>query len=231
MFESTNAGPGGSQVGTVCCREEFQTPHAAGGYLATRLPDVLRRIPALREKGTEVGIVIATLSHSLSAKLEPGAPSPRHRLELLSRLSAEGISAGLEICPVLPGITDRLVTLRMMVQAAARCGATWVRAHGLRLPASARSSFFRVLRRERSGLVRRYRERYRGTAEPPRLWEEGLMAMMDELRVEAGLTCRPPMSGSVPAGQLSLPFSAASSVMEYSERGRTPDREPFLAVK
>ncbi len=197
--------------------EEYQVPRAGGGYLATRSSDVLRRIPALRENGTEVGIVIATLSHSLSAKLEPGAPSPRHRLELLSRLAAEGISVGLEICPVLPGITDRLITLRTMVQAATRCGATWVRAHGLRLPASTRSSFFQFLRRERSGLVRRYRERYRGTARAPRLWEEGLMAMMDELRVEAGLSSRPPLSG--PAGQLSLPFAAVPRITRCSERG------------
>ncbi len=211
----------------MCCGEGYRAPRADGGYLATRSPDVLRRIPALRESGTEVGIVIATLSPSLSAKLEPGAPSPRHRLELLSRLAAEGISAGLEICPVLPGITDRLITLRTMVQAAARCKATWVRAHGLRLPVSARSSFFRFLRRERSGLVRRYRERYRGTAEPPRLWAEGLAAMMDELRVQAGLAFRPPVSG--PVGQLTLPFTTTPNIMEYPERGRIPDREPLLA--
>jgi hypothetical protein len=225
MFYSTEK----CRCESVYCGGECLLDLSGPGYRATRSSDVLRRIPFLKESGIEVGITLATLSHSLSAKLEPGAPSPRHRLEILSRLSAEGISCGLEICPVLPGITDRLATLRNAVQAAARCGATWVRAHGLRLPTAAKPAFFRFLKLERRGLVRRYQARYRGTAEPPRLWSEGLAAMMEELRVEAGLLSRPPVSG--PAGQLSLPFAVAERRMEYSGRLGSPGIRPQLVAR
>lgn len=225
--------------GTTRCIGQWglrQLPLPRAGYLATHDPGVLRRIPELLRYGTEVGIVIATLSPTLAAKLDPEAPTPRHRLELLSRLSAEGVTAGLEICPVLPGITDRLSTLTALVRAAAGCGAVWVRAHGLRLPASEKRSFFRFLERERRGLVRRYRHRYRETAEPPRLWEEGVQAMVRELRIETGLLPRPPRSG--PEGQLSLPFTVAEGRMEYAERSRrlfgtdrVPNPMPILAME
>jgi hypothetical protein len=86
--------------------------------------------------------------------------------------------------------------------------------HGLRLPFTARPAFFRFLRGERSDLVRRYRQRYRHSEDPPRLWEEGVLSMMEELRVESGLCGAPP----VPAmpGQLSLPFAAVPSGLRYS---------------
>ncbi len=198
-----------------------QLPTSRAGYVAVRGPDVPGRIADLRRSGTEVGIVIATLSPTLSGKLEPEAPTPRDRLQILSRLSAEGVGTGLEICPVLPGITDRLSTLEALVRAAAGCGAVWVRAHGLRLPAAAKPSFYRFLEKERRGLVRRYRRRYRDTAEPPRLWEEGLQAMVRELRIHAGLLPGPPRSG--PEGQLALPFTVAEGGIEYSGRSRLPE--------
>ena len=164
--------------------------------------------------------MIATLSPTLAAKLEPGAPTPRQRLGTLARLSAEGVAVGLEICPVLPGITDRLATLQALIQAAARCGAVWVRAYGLRLPEEAKPSFFRFLASERRGLVGRYRSRYRDRADPPEWWEEGLASMVAELRIHAGLLSRPPRSG--PQGQLALPFAVAEGGMEYAGRRESP---------
>ncbi|MEM7304946.1 MAG: radical SAM protein, partial [Pseudomonadota bacterium] len=47
-----------------------------------------------------------TLDHSLSSKMEPRAASPTKRLQVIKRLSDEGIPVSVLIAPIIPSIND-----------------------------------------------------------------------------------------------------------------------------
>jgi DNA repair photolyase len=58
----------------------------------------------------EVGMTITTADESLASKVEPGAPSPKRRLEALSKISGQGINCYAMIGPVLPFIDEGELT-------------------------------------------------------------------------------------------------------------------------
>ncbi len=63
--------------------------------------DILKKFKNLR-----VGISIGILDDKFSKKLEPFAPSPKKRLEVLKKLKQEGINTYLFISPIFPRISD-----------------------------------------------------------------------------------------------------------------------------
>ncbi|MCE5296773.1 MAG: radical SAM protein [Euryarchaeota archaeon] len=72
---------------------------------------VLRDIELISSSARpEVGITITTSDESLALKVEPGAPSPRRRLEALSKISEQGINCYAMIGPVLPFVGEEEVT-------------------------------------------------------------------------------------------------------------------------
>ena len=94
--------------------------------LITRDVDLLRRIQ--RHNRISVHISLITLDRDLARRLEPRAPTPDARLRALARLRDHGIEAGINVMPVLPGITDRPDQLEPLVKAIAEAGATYVNA-------------------------------------------------------------------------------------------------------
>src|SRR3712207_7532164 len=69
---------------------------------------------------------------------EPGVPSPRARLELVRAITDAGLSCGVFLAPVLPGLTDRLADLDAALRAVADAGATGVTVVPLHLRPGAR---------------------------------------------------------------------------------------------
>ncbi len=67
---------------------------------------ILRDIDLLLETSSAVTITITTLKKNLSKKLEPNAPTPQRRLEVLEKLNEEGISTGLRFDPIFPMLTE-----------------------------------------------------------------------------------------------------------------------------
>jgi len=77
-------------------------------------------------------ISIAVLDPELARKLDPRAPTPRRRLQIVKSLADAGIPVGVSIAPVIPQLTDR--DLEAILEGAAANGAraaTWIM---LRLP-------------------------------------------------------------------------------------------------
>lgn len=103
--------------------------------------DLIRELDATGRVTVE--FAIPGLDAGLAAKLEPGAPPPMQRLAAVRRLRREGIDAGVRLSPILPGLTDRYGQLERAVRAAARVGAMWLAAEGLRLPPGERASTLR----------------------------------------------------------------------------------------
>jgi len=77
-------------------------------------------------------VSIAVLDPELARKLDPRAPAPRRRMQIVKTLADAGIPVGVSIAPVIPQLTDR--DLEAILEGAAANGARWATWIMLRLP-------------------------------------------------------------------------------------------------
>src|SRR5215211_6460809 len=99
--------------------------------LVARDVDVLARVAARSALSVHVSLI--TLDRALARRIEPRAPTPEARLRAVAALAAAGIDVGINVMPVLPGLTDAPRALDALVRRAAAAGATHVAAGALRL--------------------------------------------------------------------------------------------------
>ena len=100
------------------------------GVLIERDLDLLAPMAA---KGlVRVFVSVAMLDKELARKLDPRAPAPHRRLQIIKTLSAAGIPTGVNVAPVIPQLTDR--DLESILEAAAHAGARHANWIMLRLP-------------------------------------------------------------------------------------------------
>jgi len=126
--------------------------------LVTRDVDLLRRIA--RSSEITIHLSLITLDRNLARRLEPRAPTPEARVRALARLRANGIAVGINVMPVLPGITDKPEELERLVRTVAEQGATYVNACALRLQSAARQRYLPFIEQEFPELASRYRATY-----------------------------------------------------------------------
>ncbi len=124
-----------------------------------------RDLPRLRAASADVpvglGVSIALLDRELQARLEPGAPSPEARLQLVRRITDAGLPCGVMVAPVLPMLTDSVDALDALLARIAAAGATGATALALHLRPGAREWFQAWLAREHPALVEPYARLYR----------------------------------------------------------------------
>ena len=90
-------------------------------------------IAAMAAQGlAAVSISVTTLDESLARKMEPRAPSPRRRLQIIRNLAAAGIPVRIQISPLIPALTDH--ELEAVMQAGRDAGARFANSIPLRLP-------------------------------------------------------------------------------------------------
>lgn len=134
--------------------------------ILTKSPLVLRDIDliadASRTSKVSVSFSVATLDEDVWRRTEPGAPHPRKRLDALARLRAAGISGGVMVAPLLPGISDRPDQVAAVKSAAKESGAEWVNEVKLHLR-GVRPHFMTWLAADSPDLVASYETMY-----PPR---------------------------------------------------------------
>lgn len=140
--------------------------------LVTRDVDVLRRLQ--RRNDISVHISLITLDRDLARRIEPRAPTPDARLRALARLREHGIDAGVNVMPVLPGITDRPDQLEPLIKAVASAGASRVAACALRLRSAARQRYLPFIEKEFPELATRYRATYGHSHHAGDRYREGL---------------------------------------------------------
>ena len=76
---------------------------------------VIRDIDILREMKGAIAITITTFDDDISDKLEPFAPKPFKRLEVLKEARKAKIPASLRLDPLIPGITDSKENIRDVI--------------------------------------------------------------------------------------------------------------------
>ena len=131
---------------------------------------------AARCRGAACGRVsvwfsIALADNAVAAKLEPGAPPPSARFRALRKLADAGVSVGVMVAPIIPGLTDREIPA--VLARAADAGARSVCHSPVRLPGHVADVFLTRLRREFPAAADRVEQRicdsHGGRLNDPRL--------------------------------------------------------------
>jgi DNA repair photolyase len=153
---------------------------------------LLRRdIPLLAASARRVpvglGISMAIWDDALHESLEPGAPTPRARLDLVRAVTDAGLPCGVFLAPVLPGLTDTVEHLDAAVGAIAAAGATGLTVIPLHLRPGAREWFMAWLARAHPGLVPRYEQLYARRAYVPPEYRIWLASRVAPLLAQHGL--------------------------------------------
>jgi DNA repair photolyase len=154
--------------------------------LVTRDLDLLSRIH--RRSRLSVHVSLITVDRELARRLEPRAPTPEARLRAIARLRASGIEVGVNVMPVLPGITDSPEAIDALVRAVKDTGASYLGACSLRLQRSARDRYLPFIEAEFPELAPRYRRAYAGGSQVSTQYREGLYKQFAKVCARHGIS-------------------------------------------
>ncbi|MGL4237636.1 PA0069 family radical SAM protein [Tabrizicola sp.] len=105
-------------------------------WITTRGTTIERDIdliaPMAAEGLASVSISVTTLDETLARKMEPRAPSPKRRLQIIRKLTEAGIPVRIQVSPLIPALTDH--ELEAVMEAGRDAGATAANSIPLRLP-------------------------------------------------------------------------------------------------
>ncbi|MCI0635940.1 MAG: intein-containing Rv2578c family radical SAM protein [Actinobacteria bacterium] len=124
------------------------------------LRDLERLVEASKVTDIATAFSIGTLDEDAWRRSEPGTPHPRKRIEAVRALNDAGVSCGILMAPILPGITDDPRQLREVVTAALDAGATHVSPILLHLRPGVREEFLPWLAANYPDLLPRYEAMY-----------------------------------------------------------------------
>ncbi|WP_218162810.1 intein-containing Rv2578c family radical SAM protein [Pseudonocardia ammonioxydans] len=155
-----------------------------GTVLQRDLPELTA---ASADVGVGTGVSIALLDRELQARLEPGTPSPRARLDLVRRITDAGLPCSVMVAPVLPWLTDSEEALDTLLGEIAAAGATGATVLALHLRPGTREWFLGWLGREYPALLPRYERLYRRGAYAGRDHREALHRRVVPLLARHGL--------------------------------------------
>ncbi len=146
--------------GVITALAESGTPMS----ILTKGTLLRRDLPLLRAArqsvDVHIGVSLAMLDGDLARELDPGAPSPRARLELISALADAGFAPHVMVAPVLPHLTDSPEQLDALLGALAGAGADRVTAIPLHLRGATRGVYLDWLTQRHPALLRHYRALY-----------------------------------------------------------------------
>lgn len=139
---------------------------------------ILRDLDLLRQAAevTRVGLAVSVgfVDEDLWRSVEPGAPSPRRRLDVVRQLSGAGFEVDVLMAPILPGLTDGDASIESTVAAIAAAGAVSVTPLPLHLRPGAREWYGRWLAQEHPELAGRYRDLYGPGSYAPKGYQQDI---------------------------------------------------------
>jgi len=153
--------------------------------LITRDVDVLRRIADRSELTIHLSLI--TMRRELARLIEPRAPTPDARIRALARLRRADIDVGINVMPVLPGITDNPADLDDLVRQVAAAGATHVNACALRLRSTARARYLPFIAEHFPQLADRYASSFARGHQLSQHYRDGLRRFFDDLCARVGV--------------------------------------------
>ncbi len=181
--------------------------------IITKSPLICRDLDLLKEVGRRnlVSVYISLISADISVikQFEARSPMPHARLRALQKLTGNGIRAGLLVAPVLPGITDTVPQIELLMTEARAAGAHFAHPVPLRMYADTRARVFPILAKVYPHFVARYKENYYHDQNVSDIYHEALRARFREIGQRFGIHdtgserdyTKPP---TVPSPQLTL---------------------------
>jgi DNA repair photolyase len=137
-----------------------------------------------------VHITITTPDAKLARLLEPRAPRPDLRFQVVKQLREANITTGILCCPLLPGITDSEAAIDGMARRAAAVGASFFAANPLFLKPCSRPTYLSFVREHFPALEADYAARFAHAdfAAPP--YRQKLALLVEQARQRHGLPQR-----------------------------------------
>ncbi|HMA92936.1 MAG TPA: PA0069 family radical SAM protein [Polyangiaceae bacterium] len=152
----------------VCVRYRNPVHLITKSTLIERDIELLQRLH--REANVGVSISVTFWDNDVARAIEPYAPTPGRRIETIRRLSEAGIPVGVNVAPLIPGLSDR--DMVPILEAAHAAGAVDSMTQLLRLPGSAAEVFVERVREHlplrAEKIVKRVREMRDGKLNDPR---------------------------------------------------------------
>jgi len=194
--------------------------------ILTKSTLVLRDLPLLAEavKRTRarVTLSVGTLDPEVWRLSEPGTAPPEMRLKAVRQLNEAGVPCGVLIAPVLPGLSDKDEQVRSVVEASLAAGAVSVSAAALHLRPGTREHYLAWLEATRPDLIDLYLGRFGQRAYQPKLEQERLAALVEDVagprRRKSPVPRQAKVVPSQPSpprpAQLAIPFMASPTTRD-----------------
>jgi DNA repair photolyase len=183
--------PGEAQEGVtrrfleaVACHRDVRLGITTKGTIVLRDLDLLRRIHARSRLSIHVSLISADAD--LLRRLEPWAPPPAVRLEVLRRLVAAGLRVGISVAPILPALTDGEQDIDALLARAAAAGVRRMTSNILFLRSPTREKYLRWLSAEFPQHLEAYRRAYGGRVYLEGAYRDRLRERIERLRVKHG---------------------------------------------
>ncbi|HEU5141159.1 MAG TPA: radical SAM protein [Bacillales bacterium] len=156
--------------------------------ITTRSPLVLRDLDLLEKMNiVSVNISISTLNRKVCRGLEPAAPYPVRRLEIVRKLMEHNVPSGIFMAPILPCLSDSAADMEELICAAKENEALFVSPSVLRLAPEVKEWFFHMLKDHYPQLLSAYMGLYQG-AYPNAAYVATLMNRVNRLLDRYGFT-------------------------------------------
>jgi DNA repair photolyase len=170
---------------------------------------ILRDIPLLRRirerSSLSVHVSLISPHAELLRRIEPWAPPPRVRLEVMRRLVQAGIEVALGLAPILPGITDSEPDLDRLLGQVRAAGVSRVFMNVLFLRSPTKEKFLRWLAQAFPSYLEAYRGAYAERVYLRGRYRQRIEATLERLKTRHGFGDRAAGSWRQPApGQLAL---------------------------
>jgi DNA repair photolyase len=135
----------------------------------------------------------------LLRRIEPLAPAPAVRLEVLRRLAEAGLRVALAVMPVLPALTDAEADLDELLSRARQAGVRRLAWNVLFLRSPTREKYLRWLAAEFPRYLEAYQRAYEGRVYLGGRYRRWLEERMARLREKHGFAPREPEPAWLPA--------------------------------
>lgn len=150
------------------------------GTLILRDLDLI--VQAAEVAPVSVAVSIGSVDEGLWRAVEPGAPSPRRRLDVVRRFADAGIGCSVLMAPILPGLSDSPEQIDVTVRELAAAGAADITPLMLHLRPGAREWFRAWLLRAHPELVPSYARLYREGSYLPKSYQREVLAMVGDAK-------------------------------------------------
>ena len=154
------------------------------GALVLRDLELLQAIS--RRSRLSVNVSLITPHADLARRLEPWAPPPDVRIEVMRRLVAGGIDTCLGLAPVLPALTDDMKSLDELLGKVAQAGVRRLFLNVLFLRSPTKEKYLHWLAREYPQHLAAYEAAYAGRVYLHGPYRDGVSRMVRRLRERHG---------------------------------------------